>query len=160
MKGVRWIHPLILICVNPVLLMDHSYRHNKHDVHFAGFFPTSLGYMETSIGQGVMPAVKLAIRHVNKSPVVLPHNRIRMHWNNTAVSINHTWAGNFLNMDIEINARSELKTCGYRDQCLISFFVNITINKLEWCTQSLEQPTRSRKIRNFARPLVRLVGIH
>ena len=87
MKGVEWIYPLILICVNPVLLIDHSYRHNKHDVHFAGFFPTSLGYMETSIGQGVMPAVKLAIRHVNKSPVVLPHNRIRMHWNNTAVSI-------------------------------------------------------------------------
>ena len=88
MKELGWI-PLLLHTINLVAVLpagERSYRHNKHDVHFAGFFPTSHGYLETSIGQGVMPAVKLAIRHVNRSPHVLPHHRIRMHWNNTAVS--------------------------------------------------------------------------
>ena len=62
------------------------HRHHRHDVHLAGFFPTSKGHHQSRIGQGVMPAVKLALRDVNKSPHILPNIHLRMHWNNTAVS--------------------------------------------------------------------------
>ena len=64
----------------------NRHRHHQHDVFLAGFFPTTLGYHETSIGQGVMPAVKLALHDVNRSPDILKNHHLRMHWNNTAVS--------------------------------------------------------------------------
>ena len=32
-----------------------------------------------------MPAVKLALHDVNRSPDILPNHHLRMHWNNTAV---------------------------------------------------------------------------
>ena len=35
-----------------------------------------------------MPAVRLALHDVNRSPDVLPNHHLRMHWNNTAVSDN------------------------------------------------------------------------
>ena len=64
------------------------HRHHRHDVHLAGFFPTSSsrGHQMARIGQGVMPAVKLALRDVNRSPDILTNIHLRMHWNNTAVS--------------------------------------------------------------------------
>ena len=64
----------------------NRHRHHAHDIYIAGFFPTSPGHAETSIGQGVMPAVKLALHDVNRSPTILPNHHLRMHWNNTAVS--------------------------------------------------------------------------
>ena len=64
----------------------NRHRHHQHDIFLAGFFPTTLGYHETSIGQGVMPAVKLALHDVNRSPDILKNHHLRMHWNNTAVS--------------------------------------------------------------------------
>ena len=70
-------------------LGEHDHRHHHHhhhDVHLAGFFPTSKGHHESRIGQGVMPAVKLALRDVNRSPDILPNIHLRLHWNNTAVS--------------------------------------------------------------------------
>ena len=62
------------------------HHHHRHDVHLAGFFPTTEGHHQSRIGQGVMPAVRLALRDVNKSPHILPNIHLRMHWNNTAVS--------------------------------------------------------------------------
>ena len=62
------------------------HHHHRHDVHLAGFFPTSRGHHQSRIGQGVMPAVRLALRDVNRSPHILPNIHLRMHWNNTAVS--------------------------------------------------------------------------
>ena len=64
----------------------NRHRHHTHDIYIAGFFPTSPGHAETSTGQGVMPAVKLALHDVNRSPHILPNHHLRMHWNNTAVS--------------------------------------------------------------------------
>ena len=63
------------------------HHHHRHDVHLAGFFPTTEGHHQSRIGQGVMPAVRLALRDVNKSPHILPNIHLRMHWNNTAVSV-------------------------------------------------------------------------
>ena len=62
------------------------HRHHRHDVHLAGFFPTSRGDQQSMVGQGVMPAVRLALRDVNRSPHILKNIHLRMHWNNTAVS--------------------------------------------------------------------------
>ncbi len=51
------------------------------DVYFAGFFPM-LGN-EKSIGGGIMPAIDLAIRHINESPDILPDYKLHMLWNDT-----------------------------------------------------------------------------
>ena len=96
MWGLACLTVLISIVVN-ARKVDHGgrlgleihpnrHRHHQHDVFLAGFFPTTLGYHETSIGQGVMPAVKLALHDVNRSPDILKNHHLRMHWNNTAVS--------------------------------------------------------------------------
>ena len=63
----------------------NRHRHHHHDIYIAGFFPTSPGKPGAGIGQGVMPAVSLALQDVNRSPDILPNHHLRMHWNNTAV---------------------------------------------------------------------------
>ena len=63
----------------------NRHRHHQHDIYIAGFFPTTPGRPGSAVGQGVMPAVKLALHDVNRSPDILPNHHLRMHWNNTAV---------------------------------------------------------------------------
>ena len=59
----------------------------RHDVYIAGFFPyTPREFPESRIGRGVMPAVKLAVEHINDSPQVLRNYRLHMWWNDTKVS--------------------------------------------------------------------------
>lgn len=59
----------------------------RHDVYIAGFFPfTPIEFPETRTGRGVMPAVKLAVEHINDSPTVLRNYRLHMWWNDTQVS--------------------------------------------------------------------------
>ena len=50
-----------------------------------------------------MPAVRLALHDVNRSPDVLPNHHLRMHWNNTAVSDNN-------DTDIEMRVRWSINT--------------------------------------------------
>ncbi|KAH9366447.1 hypothetical protein HPB48_007867 [Haemaphysalis longicornis] len=52
----------------------------------AGFFPTTLNLSEGAIGRGVVPAVNLALRHINSSPHFLPGYRLDIIWNDTQVS--------------------------------------------------------------------------
>lgn len=60
----------------------------RHDVYIAGFFPyTPIEFPEARIGRGVMPAVKLAVEHINDSPQVLRNYRLHMWWNDTQVSV-------------------------------------------------------------------------
>ncbi|XP_075731596.1 gamma-aminobutyric acid type B receptor subunit 2 isoform X2 [Rhipicephalus microplus] len=49
----------------------------------AGFFPTTLNLSEGAIGRGVVPAVNLALRHINSSPHFLPGYRLDIIWNDT-----------------------------------------------------------------------------
>jgi Spy/CpxP family protein refolding chaperone len=56
------------------------------DVYFAGFFP--MRGNEKKIGDGIMPAIDLAIRHINESPDILPDYKLHMIWNDTEVGIN------------------------------------------------------------------------
>lgn len=52
----------------------------------AGFFPTTLNLSEGAIGRGVVPAVNLALRHINSSPHFLPGYKLDIIWNDTKVS--------------------------------------------------------------------------
>jgi gamma-aminobutyric acid type B receptor len=61
----------------------------RHDVYIAGFFPYGRHVPESHIGRGVMPAVKLAVDHINESPTVLRNYRLHMWWNDTEVRRNY-----------------------------------------------------------------------
>lgn len=57
----------------------------KRDVYIAGFFPYGNHVPEGHIGRGVMPAVKLAVEHINEHPTILRDHRLHMWWNDTEV---------------------------------------------------------------------------
>lgn len=57
----------------------------RHDVYIAGFFPYDKSVAESAIGRGVMPAVKLAVDHINENPTVLRNYLLHMWWNDTQV---------------------------------------------------------------------------
>ena len=59
----------------------------RDDIYFAAFFPMKAtgAAPEGSIGKGVMPAVNLAIKHINQSPHILPGYKLHMYWNDTEV---------------------------------------------------------------------------
>ncbi|XP_043240223.1 gamma-aminobutyric acid type B receptor subunit 2-like isoform X2 [Amphibalanus amphitrite] len=71
-----------------------SSRDGKEDIHIAGFFPMTAGELGVSsdgndpgeLGRGVMHAVELAVKHVNKARDVLPSVRLHVTWNNTQCS--------------------------------------------------------------------------
>ena len=50
-------------------------------LHLAGLFPLSVG----NVGRGVLPAVELAMRHVNNHSSILPGYKLEMAWNDTQV---------------------------------------------------------------------------
>lgn len=61
---------------------------NRTDIYFAAFFPMTPPHShEGLIGHGVMPAVKLAIKHINQSPNILKGYKLHMYWNDTEVRI-------------------------------------------------------------------------
>ena len=66
-----------------------KHRNGVHrtDIYFAAFFPmgTKTKAPEGSIGHGVMPAVRLAIKHINASPNILRGYKLHMYWNDTEV---------------------------------------------------------------------------
>ncbi|RWS15360.1 hypothetical protein B4U79_10627 [Dinothrombium tinctorium] len=43
---------------------------NRTTIYAAGFFPLSKRIPEGAIGRGVLPAVNLALEHINNSPVL------------------------------------------------------------------------------------------
>ena len=64
----------------------HYNHFNRTDIYFAAFFPmTPVHSREGLIGRGVMPAVRLAIKHINQSPNILKGYKLHMYWNDTQV---------------------------------------------------------------------------
>ncbi|KPM02828.1 hypothetical protein QR98_0012510 [Sarcoptes scabiei] len=66
--------------------------HHQDDVrsktlYIAGFFPTSRNIPQGAIGRGVLPAVRLALQHVNESPLFTKY-RLDLVWNNTKTGLN------------------------------------------------------------------------
>lgn len=55
-------------------------------LYAAGFFPVSNKIPEGAIGRGVIPAVELALQHINDSPKVLRGIHLDLVWNDTEVS--------------------------------------------------------------------------
>ena len=71
----------------PVNYKAINKRPTRTDIYFAGFFPMTAksGAPEGEIGRGVMPAVNLAIKHINQSPSILHGYKLHMYWNDTEV---------------------------------------------------------------------------
>ena len=59
----------------------------KLTLHAAGFFPVSPKIPEGSIGRGVIPAVELALQHINESPKILRGIHLDLEWNDTEVRV-------------------------------------------------------------------------
>ena len=55
------------------------------DLHIAGFFPTTYNLSEGAIGRGVVPAVNLALEHINNATQFLPGYTLAIQWNDTQV---------------------------------------------------------------------------
>ncbi|KAF6202286.1 hypothetical protein GE061_004684 [Apolygus lucorum] len=81
-----WVWPVVWTLLVPVAPQRPSGWGKRHDLYIAGFFPYARSVPESAIGRGVMPAVKLALDHINDSPTVLRNYRLHMWWNDTQVS--------------------------------------------------------------------------
>lgn len=57
----------------------------KATIHIAGLFPLSHDQPEGAIGRGVLPAVQLALDHVNNNTDILKGYQLEMEWNDTKV---------------------------------------------------------------------------
>ncbi len=60
---------------------------SQFNVHIGAFFPLSHNVSEGAIGRGVRPAVKLAAKHINSSPLILKDYRLVVQYYDTMVSI-------------------------------------------------------------------------
>lgn len=69
----------------PSSLSSSSLDRPTKTLYIAGFFPTSRDIVQGAIGRGVLPAVKLALQHVNESPIFTKY-KLDLAWNNTKVS--------------------------------------------------------------------------
>ncbi len=83
--GLFWI--VTILGLGGLDSLAEANRGNKRtDIYFAAFFPMNpVGSQESKIGHGVMPAVKLAIKHINQSPNILHGYKLHMYWNDTQV---------------------------------------------------------------------------
>ena len=90
----------------------------KRDVYIAGFFPYGNHVPEGHIGRGVMPAVKLAVEHINEHPTILRDYRLHMWWNDTEVS---WWS--FLSLWNTVKY-SKIPECGFIFSSWIYHFFN------------------------------------
>lgn len=84
----RNIHTRNLISYGSVSGGTTDTQKGKDSIHIAGFFPTSSLLnisSEGAIGRGVLPAVKLAIYHININNTTLPDYKLHISWNDTKV---------------------------------------------------------------------------
>lgn len=86
----RNIHTRNLISYGSVSGGTTDTQKSKDSIHIAGFFPTSSLLnisSEGAIGRGVLPAVKLAIYHINNNNYTLPDYKLHISWNDTKVRV-------------------------------------------------------------------------
>lgn len=85
-----WLLLLLLAWCTSGALGQRPTPNKRHDVYIAGFFPfggrVSGSIPEGRVGRGVMPAVKLAVDHINENPTLLRNYRLHVWWNDTQVS--------------------------------------------------------------------------
>ena len=89
---VQMLLVLILMSIEPWMAMKSSNAiaaaSQRMTVYAAGFFPVSTKIPEGAIGRGVIPAVELALQHINDSPKVLRGIHLDLRWNDTEVRRN------------------------------------------------------------------------
>lgn len=92
MRSWRMLLLLLLIWCAAGAIGQRPTLNKRHDVYIAGFFPfgdrVPGSIPEGQVGRGVMPAVKLAVDHINESPNLLRNYRLHVWWNDTEVSPN------------------------------------------------------------------------
>ncbi|GBN07422.1 hypothetical protein AVEN_160948-1 [Araneus ventricosus] len=59
---------------------------SQTNIHIGAFLPLSRNISQGSIGRGVVPAIKLAARHINSSPLILKDYRLVVQFYDTMVS--------------------------------------------------------------------------
>ena len=78
---------ITLHCSIGLALSLLSNKYTPKYLHIAGLFPvTPRDSPEGQMGLGVIPAVELALEHVNSHPRILPGIRLNLEWNDTKVS--------------------------------------------------------------------------
>lgn len=83
-SGVNSKAVLLVVVLWAMSCCGRQHANRRTDIYFAAFFPmTPRGTPEGKIGRGVMPAVTLAIRHINQSPKILRGYKLHMVWNDT-----------------------------------------------------------------------------
>ena len=88
-----WTILIILVeaILPPVTSTGNMFKRSSQTryLHIAGLFPVTADSVEGEIGQGVMPAVELALQHVNAHPDILPGYNLNIIWNDTQVKYNY-----------------------------------------------------------------------
>lgn len=84
-------HHLVHLCTALLCLLAFAGKMREIEckrmtLYAAGFFPVSRKIPEGAIGRGVIPAVELALQHINDSPKVLRGIHLDLVWNDTEVS--------------------------------------------------------------------------
>ncbi|XP_063854225.1 gamma-aminobutyric acid type B receptor subunit 2-like isoform X1 [Scylla paramamosain] len=100
----RWLILPFLLILSPLSVMGRK----KIDVFVAGFFPVGEG-PKHSLGRGVMPALNLAVKHVNDHPTVLRNYKLHVIWNDTQCD---TAVGTKLFFDMMYNKPAKLMLFG------------------------------------------------
>ena len=73
-------------CCTLGLAFSLSNKYNPKYLHIAGLFPvTPRDSPEGQMELGVIPAVELALEHVNSHSTILPGIRLNLEWNDTKV---------------------------------------------------------------------------
>ena len=71
---------ITILWITPVLSF-----HEKPAIYIAGLFPVSGVKEQGDIGRGVLPAVYLALDHVNSHGTILPNHELKLIFNDTKV---------------------------------------------------------------------------
>ena len=81
--------PSYLPAILAILVLWPFLGDGVEDIYIAGLLPMS-GEQNAGIGKGVLPAINLALQHVNDDGRVLPNHRLELVWNDTEVSYKHS----------------------------------------------------------------------
>lgn len=76
-----------VFCVVTSLEPHRTDNDHRPGIVVAGFFPINTTAPEGDIGRGVLPAVSLAEDDINKDDSVLPNFKLKVHKNDTQVSV-------------------------------------------------------------------------
>lgn len=62
----------------------------KEDLHLGTFYGVNV-FSKGWSSEGAMPAVRMALDHVNKDPSILPEYTLREHWRDSKVYVIKFW---------------------------------------------------------------------